>query len=550
MHTRPYATSPDPNQTHWPKGVRYIVGNEGCERFSYYGMSAILYIYVVSLYLGQHIQNDEAANLATSTVHLFSTGVYAFPMIGAIIADRLLGKYHTILWLSLVYCAGHAVLSLTEGSTPGLYAGLMLIAIGSGGIKPCVSAHVGDQFGPSNWRLLEKVYQLFYFIINFGSFFATLLIPLMQKWFGWRVAFAIPGVLMFIATCVFWMGRHEFVHVPARPGGKLGLLDSLSSIFLFMTFGSLFFTATKSGWVIGVVSVSCLMAGLWIFQVRQSLSADDGFLAVSFYAVKEWFKELWLKAAEPFLATAKISSNTGESGGYGGFSWRTSLGTRFSNEAIDGTVAVLRIVSVFAMVSVFWSLFDQHGSSWIRQAEMMERHVTLPFLGNVEILASQIQSLNPIIVMLLIPLLSYGVFPLLSRRGIKFSLTQKMSAGMIIASSSFVAVALIQRHIDAGEHVHVMWQLLPYGLITLAEVLVSATGLEFAYSQAPKRMKSTVMGFWLLSVALGNILVALTARFSHLSLVNFFWLFAGLMGLSALLFSARVFFYVPRDYPQ
>lgn len=218
-----YRTSPDPNYTGWPSGIKYIVGNEGCERFSYYGMNAILYVYCVSLYVSHAVSEDMAADMATSTVHLFKTGVYAFPMIGAIIADRLLGKYRTIFWLSLVYCLGHAVLSLSEGSIGGLSAGLALIAIGSGGIKPCVSANVGDQFGKANWGYLERVYQIFYFTINFGSFFAVWLIPLFQIWWGWSVAFMIPGVLMFIATFLFWLGRKEFVHVPPKPGGNLGL---------------------------------------------------------------------------------------------------------------------------------------------------------------------------------------------------------------------------------------------------------------------------------------------------------------------------------------
>lgn len=510
----------------WPAGVPYIVGNEGCERFSYYGMSAILYIYVVAL------QGSE--DFATSVVHFFISGVYAFPMIGAVIADRLLGKYNTILWFSLIYCLGHAVLSLTEGSVTGLYAGLTLIALGAGGIKPCVSAHVGDQFSQSNWHLITKVYQVFYFVINFGSFFATLSIPLIQKYFGWRVAFAIPGVLMFIATFVFWMGRHKFVHVPANPGGRLGLLDAASSILLFLTLGSLTFTARQTPAVMFSVSLMFFMGGLILFQIRQGYAKDDGFLAVSIGATSEWFKGLMFILSQWGL----VFATAGRSGkGSGRVSYRSALHEQFNREAINGTLAVFRIMSIFFFVSIFWALFDQHGSSWIRQAEMMNRHV-----GGFELLASQIQSLNPILVMLLIPIMAK-----ITR---VYKPLYKMSLGMLIASVAFVSVALIQYQIDKGLQLHVLWQLLPYTLITIAEVLVSVTGLEFAYTQAPKRMKSTVMGFWLLTVAVGNLLVAFTAKFSHLPLVEFFWLFAGLMALFAMLFSFRAYFYVPQDYPQ
>ncbi|MES2503998.1 MAG: MFS transporter [Myxococcota bacterium] len=528
MSIASYRTAPSSTEQGWPKGVPYIVGNEGCERFSYYGMSAILYTYIVAMH--------GSGDFATSVVHLFISGVYAFPMIGAVIADRLLGKYHTILWFSLVYCLGHFVLSMTEGSMAGMYVGLGLIALGAGGIKPCVSAHVGDQFGKSNWYLITKVYQLFYFMINFGSFFATLLIPLTQKYFGWSVAFAVPGILMFVATVVFWMGRNKFVHIPAKPGGFLGFLDALSSTFLFMTIGSLAFTARFSTPFAISISVACFMIGLVLFQVRQNHSPDDGFLAVSVAATSDWFKRMMMRIANIGVVFS-MATSSGNPQPRRAVVRASAIRQQFSEESIEGTLAVLRIVSIFLFVSIFWALFDQHGSSWIRQAQMMNLK-----LGGVELLASQIQGLNPLLIMLLIPVMSklFGhIKPLV-----------RMSVGMGIASVSFVVVAVIQAQLDGGNQLHVGWQLLPYTLITIAEVLVSITGLEFAYTQAPKRMKSTVMGFWLLSVAFGNILVAFTARFAALPLVSFFWVFAGLMALAALLFSMRAYFYVPRDYPQ
>lgn len=540
-----YRQSPDHDLTGWPPGIKYIVGNEGCERFSYYGMNAILYIYCVHLYASSSISHNTAADMATSTVHLFKTGVYALPMIGAIIADRFLSKYTTIMWLSWVYCLGHVVLSLTEGSVLGLNCGLALIAIGSGGIKPCVSALVGDQFGRSNWTYLEKVYQIFYFIINFGSFFAVWFIPLIQLWFGFSVAFAVPAVLMFIATIIFFMGRNRFVHVPAKPGGRLGMLDSLSSIMLFLTFGSLFFTASLPLWVILSVSLVCLIAGLLIFSYRQRLSRDDGFLAVSFYVVREWILEVF--ARRPVLAEASGGSGMKE---LGRISRQASK--EFGEEAVEGFKAVLRIMSVFIMVSIFWALFDQHASSWIRQAEMMDRTIHIPFLGMIELLPSQIPSLNPVMVMLLIPFWAYAVVPALKKVGIVLTPLKKMGIGMALASTSFIAVALLQARIDANLDggVHILWQLIPYFLITLSEVLVSITGLEFAYSQAPRRMKSTVMGFWLLTVAFGNALVAFLAHFSVLSLENFFWVFAILMAIAAVIFAIRASFYRVRDYTQ
>lgn len=545
-----FQTKPSADLSTWPKGIPYIIGNEGCERFSYYGMNAILYVYLISLLATTGLGEDATADLATSTIHLFKTGVYAFPLIGAILADRLLGKYNTIFWLSLVYCMGHLVLSLTEGSLWGLQMGLALIAVGSGGIKPCVSANVGDQFGKSNWHLVQKVYQMFYFIINFGSFFAVLLIPLLKEWFGFKVAFAVPGVLMFVATVIFWMGRYRFVHVPANPGGKIGLLDSASAIFMLMTIGSLMFTMEQPAWIMASVSLGCFSLGFWLFQIRQNLAADNGFMAVSLFAVQEFVKIHILRA--PLLAQGAVSGQSsgpriiikGQAG--------ARVRKQFGDEAVEGTKAVFRIVSIFLMVSIFWSLFEQHSSSWIRQAIMMDLHFDLPFIGSFTVLASQVPSMNPILVMLLIPFLNYAIYPVFDKLGIKTTPLRRMTIGMGLTAVAFATVALLQIKIDSQveNSVSVAWQLIPYILITLAEVLVSITGLEFAYTQAPQRMKSTVMSFWLLTVAVGNMLVALTAKYSELKLENFFWLFAFLMAIATCIFGMRAAFYTTKDYPQ
>lgn len=541
-----YKTAPDNNQKTWPSGIKYIVGNEGCERFSYYGMNAILYVYCVSLY-SSNMPLIEAQAQSMATVHLFKTGVYALPMIGAILADRLLGKYRTILWLSFVYCLGHVALAFSEGSIFGLYLGLFLIALGSGGIKPCVSAHVGDQFGLSNWHLIPRVYQIFYFTINFGSFFSVLLIPLIQKWYGSSVAFLIPGILMFIATFIFWLGAKTFVHIPPVPGGKLGFLDTLCLVLMFLSIGSLFFTHHLPFWQIMVISLLFIISGFMVFNFRQRISQDDGFFSVSIFMLKEWFYSFSLKR-RPVL----ILAHSGQGLTCVDNNITQKARGKFGEEALEGTKAVMRIISVFFMVSIFWALFDQHSSSWIQQASMMDLTLHLPLIGTIELLPSQIPSLNPVMVMLLIPFWAYIIEPFLGKFGIVLSPLKKMSLGMGLASLSFACVAILQGKIDelAPEKISVIWQLIPYLILTLAEVLVSITGLEFAYSQAPTRMKSTIMGFWLLTVALGNALVALLAHFSHIDLKQFFWIFSGLMALAFIVFALRASFYQIRDYRQ
>src|SRR5688572_19777653 len=206
---------PDP-RTPIPRQIRYIIGNEGCERFSFYGMRNILTVFLVTSLL-QYLPEGERASAAKDVFHTFVIGVYFFPLLGGWLADRFLGKYHTILWLSLVYCAGHLCLALFESNRTGFYTGLCLIALGAGGIKPCVASFVGDQFDSTNKSRAKVVFDAFYWIINFGSFFASLRICSFLKRIGAAVAFGIQGAIMFVATVVIWLGRKQYVLVPTAP---------------------------------------------------------------------------------------------------------------------------------------------------------------------------------------------------------------------------------------------------------------------------------------------------------------------------------------------
>ena len=253
-----YRTAPVA-QTGMPAGIPYIIGNEAAERFSYYGMRAILVVFMTQYLMGSGgmtaVMGEEEAK---GWFHLFVSAVYVTPLLGALLSDGLLGKYRTIILLSLVYCAGHFSLALDD-SRWGLAIGLGLIALGAGGIKPCVSAHVGDQFGQTNRGLLSRAFAWFYFAINLGAFVSSLATPWLLETWGSSVAFSVPGVLMLIATLTFWAGRHRFVHIP--PGGMrfvreafsgigLGAIGRLCLIYLFVAMFWALFDQTASSWVL------------------------------------------------------------------------------------------------------------------------------------------------------------------------------------------------------------------------------------------------------------------------------------------------------------
>ncbi|WP_417848662.1 POT family MFS transporter [Thalassoglobus sp.] len=412
MAAEKYITVP-PETDKMPPGIPYIVGNEAAERFSYYGMRAILVVFLTE-YL--HLMSDKLLPAmsnaeATAHYHTFVSTVYFFPILGALISDAITGKYKLILWVSVIYCLGHGALALvgSPGMSPTNYMwlGLILIAIGSGGIKPCVSAHVGDQFGKKNEHMMSKVYQWFYFSINFGSTISTFMVPWLLEWYGPHIAFGVPGVLMAIATLMFWMGRKVFVHIPPA---RTKLLDDL-------------FSST----------------GLWTL--------------------------------------AKISA-------------------------------------VFVFASVFWALFDQTSSTWVLQAENMNRNVF-----GFEVLKEQIQIANPVLVMLMIPLFQFVIYPAINK---VFRLTQlrKFSIGLFLATSSFALSAVVEQWIEKGGYPSISWQILAYVLITASEIMVSITGLEFSYAQAPKSMKSIVMSLWLAFVALGNVVTAQVNEFIQIPSIN------------------------------
>ncbi len=496
-----------------PPQIPYIIANEGCERFSFYGMRNILTVFLMSsllLAIPKELRQGEAKEV----FHTFVIGVYFFPLLGGWISDRFFGKFNTILWLSLVYCAGHACLAMFESSIKGFYTGLFLIALGSGGIKPLVSSFIGDQFDKSNRSLAQKVFDAFYWIINFGSFFASLLMPIFLEKFGASVAFGIPGVLMAIATLIFWSGRRTYVHVPAaakNPHGFLQVVRSalsagptglfIAGIGLLLSIGALLLTPD-----VGIVAALCMVL----------------VLTLGFGGIGAWIQLDKARAHHP-------------------------------DEAVEGVRSVLRLLVLFALVTPFWSLFDQKASTWVLQADQMSKPEWFK--------SSMMQALNPMLVMLLIPFNNLVLYPLLERLGFKITALRRMGAGIAFSGLAWIVVGAIQLWIDGRHDVSIVWQVLPYALLTLGEVLVSTTGLEFAYSQAPLAMKGVIMSFWSLSVTIGNLWVllsnssvksaAVTQQIAStgISVTAFqMFFFAGFALLAATVFALYARSYKMRDY--
>lgn len=418
-----YRTTPQATSG-MPTGIPPIIGNEAAERFSFYGMRGILMTFMTMHLMANGVKAPMSEADATFWFHISVMAVYFTPMLGAILADRWWGKYKTIMVLSMVYCAGHAALAI-DSTRVGLFIGLGLIALGSGGIKGCVSAHVGDQFGAQNSHLLERVYLWFYFSINLGSTLAYLFIPKILQNYGPHWAFGIPGIAMAVATLIFWLGRHRYAHIPAR--------------------GPQFWSET------------------------------------------------------------------------------------FSKENL---AAVGRMAVLFIFVALFWCLFDQSSSRWVLQAGKLDQT-----LFGITVTPDQMQTANPIMVMAFLPLCGFVIYPAISRF---FPLTplRKIGIGFFLAVISFLIPAWLESRIDAGATPTIAWQVVAYFFLTMAEVMISPTLLEFSYTQAAKSGKSLMLGVNLASVALGNLFTAIVNLVGADSLTgpSYYLFFAGLMLLAALVF--------------
>jgi len=455
-----------------PRQIPYIIANEGCERFSFYGMRNILTPFLISSLL-LFLPEAERTGEAKHVFHTFVIGVYFFPLLGGWLADRWFGKYNTVFWLSLVYCAGHACLAAFEDNRQGFYLGLFLIALGSGGIKPLVSSFVGDQFDHTNKDRAKVVFDAFYWIINFGSFFASLLMPIFLRDYGASVAFGIPGILMLIATIVFWSGRKKYVHVPPSPADPHSFMRVARTALLARKAGQ-----GRPGLAVAALGVLGAIASL-------AMSPSWGFVIAACTAL------VLLLAFGGIGVAMQLERARG----------------LHPDEAVDGVRGVLRVLIVFALVTPFWSLFDQKASTWIVQANSMLRPTLSLFGSEFRFEPAQMQALNPLLVMLLIPINNVAVFPALRKLGWEPTALRRMTAGIALSALSWVAIGTIQVVMDGGTPVSMAWQILPYALLTMGEVLVSATGLEFAYSQAPRSMKGAIMAFWSLAVTVGSLWV-------------------------------------------
>ncbi|XP_029314191.1 LOW QUALITY PROTEIN: solute carrier family 15 member 2 [Cottoperca gobio] len=362
--------------TNYPVSICFIVVNEFCERFSYYGMKAVLTLYFLT-YL--HWDKD----LSTAVYHAFSSLCYFTPILGALIADSCLGKFKTIIYLSIVYVIGHVVKSVGAIPTVGnsdmhialSMVGLILIAFGTGGIKPCVAAFGGDQFDEEHGSERQKFFSIFYMSINGGSLLSTVITPVLRsdvQCFGgdcYALAFGVPAALMIVALVVFISGGILYKKTP--PQGNI-LLEVCNCIGF----------AIKNRWK------------------RSKYDSQ---------------RKHWLDWAEE----------------------------KYSKRLIQEIKMVLRVLVLYIPLPMFWALFDQQGSRWTLQATRMN----MAFGDSFTVKPDQMQMLNALLILLFVPIFDLIIYPLVGFCRINVTPLRKMATGMIFAALAFGAATLVELNV-------------------------------------------------------------------------------------------------------
>uniref|UniRef100_A0A671MTY0 Solute carrier family 15 member 1-like n=1 Tax=Sinocyclocheilus anshuiensis TaxID=1608454 RepID=A0A671MTY0_9TELE len=372
----------------YPISIFFIVVNEFCERFSYYGMRAVLVLYFRYFLLWDD-------DLATSIYHAFVALCYLTPILGAIIADSWLGKFKTIIYLSIVYAIGqvtmavstiHDITDANRDGTPDNFTfhtalsmlGLVLIALGTGGIKPCVAAFGGDQFQEHQSRQLNTFFSVFYLCINAGSLLSTLITPVLRaqecgihtQQQCYPLAFGVPAALMVVSLVVFISGSG--MYIKTDPEGNI----------------------------------------MW------SVCKCIGF------AIKNRFRH----------RSSRYPKRE---------HWMDWADEKYDKLLIAQIKMVLKVLFLYIPLPMFWTLFDQKGSRWTLQATTMTGD-----FGAFILQPDQMQTVNPILILTLVPIMDRLIFPLIQKCGLNFSPLKRMTVGMLFAAMAFVSAALVQIEID------------------------------------------------------------------------------------------------------
>uniref|UniRef100_A0A383WJ92 Major facilitator superfamily (MFS) profile domain-containing protein n=1 Tax=Tetradesmus obliquus TaxID=3088 RepID=A0A383WJ92_TETOB len=551
----------------------FILGNEFCERLAYYGLATNFVTYLT------HIMGVDAATAAIE-VMVFEGTCYVTPLLGAYLADSHWGRYKTILVFSSIYLVGMVCLALTSwlpGLTPGpyddpsllqnalLFGSLGVIALGTGGIKPNVSAFGADQFDekdPQDKREKERFFNWFYLAINVGSLIACTAVVYVQDAISWSLGFALPAAAMASAVLLFLAGSANYRHVAPtespmarvvkvvaaalknRWRSKRGPEDSSQhkvlapgssdeadgslhrALYYQHMYGSDAPAAAAAA--ANTLGGSSSRRNGDSYVARRRGSSGGGSTAAS--SSYRWLEDAiteWQTSQGHMVVAEAVGGGGGSSAGHGGQSG-VHLGG-YTPQQVEEVKLVLRLLPVFFTTVLYWTIYAMMGTMFIQQGSLMDNRVSLPGTNvTLRIPAATMALFNTGAIILLVPLYDAVFEPALKRCGVRWTLLRRIGWGMVIAVLAMVYAAAVEAWRldiframpDSGDSsdpaavgygpavvpLSIMWQAPAYVLIGASEVLASIAQLEFFYDQAPDVMRSCSMALQLLSTAVGSYL--------------------------------------------
>ena len=437
-----------------PTGLSTLFFTELWERFSYYGMRALLVLFMVDTVSSGGMGLDDKT--ASAIYGLYTAFVYLAALPGGWIADRLLGAQRAVWVGGLVIAAGHFTLAIP--STAAFFIGLVLVVIGTGLLKPNVSAIVGQLY-PEGGARRDAGFTIFYMGINMGAFLGPLICGYLGEEVNWHAGFGAAGVGM-----LFGVFQYRF---SANRLGEAGLHSSAPKVDT---------AGMDKAWypVIG----GCLIVVLVVV--------------------------LGLTGTLKFNALALAQNTTFVIVGlaFAFFVYIFAFGKLTPTERNHTLV----IVVLFITSAVFWSGFEQAGSSLNLFADRYTDRMVFGF----EIPASWFQSLNPFYIVVLAPVFA-AVWVKLARRQLDPSMPGKFAIGLLILGLGFLVMVVAAKIVVAGNQAAPYWLILTYLLHTMGELCLSPVGLSSVTKLAPKRFVGQMMGIWFLATSLGNLLAGLMA---------------------------------------
>jgi POT family proton-dependent oligopeptide transporter len=428
-----------------PRGLYTLFFTEMWERASYYGMRGLLVLFMVDSARGGMGLNDKTAG---AIYGLYTCAVYLAALPGGWIADRILGAQRAVWYGGLLIAAGHFTLAIPRPDT--FFLGLILVASGTGLLKPNVSAMVGELY-PEGGARRDAGFSIFYMGINLGAFLGPLVCGRLGEVYNWHYGFGAAGIGMALGLAQYRFLRKNLGNAGAQPGHAGGPSKTELRIF-----------ATALGALVLIIAL--------------------GFARV-------------IRFDPVAIASATTSVLVGVAFLFFGL---VLVAGRLEREE---KLRVGVILVLCAASALFWAGFEQAGSSFnLFAARYTERN----YFGS-EIPASWFQTLSPIFVITLAPVMA-GLWVRLGRRNLDPSVPMKFGFGLILLALGFLVMAGAAVFVARGQKVLPTWLALTYLAHTFGELCVSPVGLSSVTKLAPKRLVGQMMGAWFLATSLGNLI--------------------------------------------